>query len=261
MSQLRIYQFRFVHTVSSLMMMLVINQAYSQENTLEVIDSLIADELKKIDLNKSDTLSLWATYYYIPFVTHDESGIPLLNSNQKPTGLKLKPEEWCKAAIEGTVSVKKGNSSYLLNYSGRSAELQYDCRKCSRYKHYHGYEKTGKVLWAQTAGFGKGVRNYNLVPYRSVAVDSSLIPYGSTLYIPAAKGLKYTDTNGVVKTHDGLFFAADTGSKIMGNHIDVFLGMNEKHNFAFIRSAQSQTFVAYLISNDKISHWLLKIHQ
>ncbi|MEL6560417.1 MAG: 3D domain-containing protein [Bacteroidota bacterium] len=236
------------------------SNTFSQEQPQQ-LDSLITNELNSIDLNKSDTLSPWATYYYIPFVAHNESGIPLLDGNQNPTGLKLKPEDWCKAAIEGTVSIKKDQDNYLLNYAGRSEELQYDCRKCSRYKNYAGYEKTGKVLWGKTTGFGKGVRNFNLVPYRSIAVDPSLLPYGSILYIPAAKGLKYTGTNGEVKNHDGLFLAADNGSQIIGNHIDIFIGTSQNSEWSFIKSKPSATFKTYLISNDKISSWLLKMHQ
>lgn len=238
----------------------VLDTAFSQEST-ENFDSLIINELKTLNLADADSLKLWATYYYIPFVIHNDSGIPLLDKDQNPTGLKLSPEEWCKAAIEGTVSVQKGSDSYLLNYAGRSDELQYDCRKCTRYKNYSNYDKTGKVLWIRTSGFGKGVSNYNLVPYRSVAVDQSVIPYGSVLYIPAAKGQEYTDATGKVKKHDGLFLAADTGSKINGNHIDVFIGTSQIADLSFIKSNQTETFNAYLISNDKISSWLLKMHQ
>jgi 3D (Asp-Asp-Asp) domain-containing protein len=48
--------------------------------------------------------------------------------------------------------------------------------------------------------------------YRSVAVDPSLIPLGSLVYVPAYKPL-----NG-----DGWFRADDTGGAIIGRHIDVF---------------------------------------
>jgi 3D (Asp-Asp-Asp) domain-containing protein len=46
---------------------------------------------------------------------------------------------------------------------------------------------------------------------RSVAVDPSLIPFGSHIFIPA-----YQAVNG------GWFEADDTGGAIIGRHIDVF---------------------------------------
>ena len=48
--------------------------------------------------------------------------------------------------------------------------------------------------------------------YRSVAVDLSLIPRGSLVYVPAYKS----------KNKDGWFRADDTGGAINGRHIDVY---------------------------------------
>lgn len=48
--------------------------------------------------------------------------------------------------------------------------------------------------------------------YRSVAVDPSLIPLGSLVYVPAYKPLN----------KDGWFRADDTGGAIKGRHIDVY---------------------------------------
>lgn len=50
-----------------------------------------------------------------------------------------------------------------------------------------------------------------LTYYRSLAVDPSVIPFGSYVYIPA-----YRNVNG------GWFQADDTGGAIIGNHVDVF---------------------------------------
>jgi 3D (Asp-Asp-Asp) domain-containing protein len=49
--------------------------------------------------------------------------------------------------------------------------------------------------------------------YRSVAVDPSLIPLGSRVYIPAYRT--------ITRSH-GWFVAADTGGAITGRHLDVF---------------------------------------
>lgn len=59
--------------------------------------------------------------------------------------------------------------------------------------------------------FGTG-RSRPLRYYRSVAVDPSLIPLGSLVYVPAYKPLN----------KDGWFRADDTGGAIIGRHIDVY---------------------------------------
>ncbi len=198
--------------------------------------------------NTSSKLELWATYYYVPIVEHYEQGLDLLDKNENKTGFKVNPNDWCNIAIQGTVFIKKDRNTFVLNYAGRSKELQYDCRKCSKYKNYKGYLKTGKVLWSYSSGFGKGVQNYNLVPFKSIAVDKAIIPYGSTVYIPKAKGITYQDVDGVIKKHNGYFFAADTGSKIIGNHIDVFIGTETVNPFAFVKSNKKETFDAFIIN-------------
>ncbi len=48
--------------------------------------------------------------------------------------------------------------------------------------------------------------------YRSIAVDPSVIPLGSRVYVPAYRG----------DGHGGWFVAQDTGGAINGRHIDVF---------------------------------------
>ncbi len=193
-------------------------------------------------------LNLWATYYYVPSVIHNEKGIALLDKNEQESGLKLDSSDWCKIAIEGTAIIKKNTQYYTLNYAGRSNSLQFDCRKCKEYHHYKGYEKTGKELWEQTSGIGKGVKNYDLIPYKTIAVDSTLIPYGSSIYIPDAKGIKYKSREGKYVVHDGIFFAGDTGSMIKGNHIDVFIGTDSLNPFTFIKSSPKEQFKAYILS-------------
>jgi 3D (Asp-Asp-Asp) domain-containing protein len=50
-------------------------------------------------------------------------------------------------------------------------------------------------------------------PYRTIAVDPKVIPYGSTIYIPEYKAL---------------FKAEDTGSAIKGKRIDIFLSNEDE---------------------------------
>jgi len=116
------------------------------------------------------------------------------------------------------------------------------------------------VLWRYSSGFGQGVKEYNLVPFRSIAVDSAIVSYGSVVYIPKAEGVMYTDAKGVLRVHDGYFFAADKGSKIIGNHIDVFIGTETEPPFFFIGSDSKAIFDAYIVDNEQMKLDLEKMH-
>ncbi len=67
------------------------------------------------------------------------------------------------------------------------------------------YVDPGQITFAR--GAARALR-----AYRSVAVDPTLIPLGSLVYVPAYKPLN----------KDGWFRADDTGSAIKGRHIDVY---------------------------------------
>ena len=231
---------------------IILSTLYSYGQT-DTFDNRLKASNKKI--------VLWSTYYYLPTLKHDEKGIELLDQNEKEIGLKLDSCDWCEAAIEGTVFIKKDEKTYVLNYAGRSKNVQLDCRLCKKYSNYDNYSKTGKVLWSTSSGFGKGVMNYNLVPFKTIAVDSSIIPYGTVIYIPHAKGVSYLNAKGETVKHDGLFFAGDTGSKIIGNHIDVFIGTSLKNPFKFIQSSSIGTFDAYIVKDKKLIQEIAALHR
>jgi len=67
---------------------------------------------------------------------------------------------------------------------------------------------------------GRGALGKPITPLRSVAVDSSVIPLGTILFIPEFKGL---DLPGGGR-HDGCFIAEDRGLKVVGRQIDIFTG-------------------------------------
>lgn len=68
---------------------------------------------------------------------------------------------------------------------------------------------------------GRGNRQNPLVPYRSVAADQKIYPYGSRLYLPSVDGYKTPDG----QTLDGYFWVADVGGRIKGRlRFDIFVG-------------------------------------
>ena len=71
-----------------------------------------------------------------------------------------------------------------------------------------------------SAGTGKPLQ-----PFRTVAVDRTLIKLGSLLYVPDLEGRTMPGRapwGGFV--HDGCLVADDTGGGITGNQLDLFVG-------------------------------------
>ncbi|HEY8280768.1 MAG TPA: 3D domain-containing protein, partial [Bdellovibrionota bacterium] len=75
-----------------------------------------------------------------------------------------------------------------------------------------------------SAPYGYGLEEYALKPFRSVAVDPTVVPIPSKVYIPAAKGAKLPD--GTI--HDGYFEAVDIGQAIQNQRIDIFTAMGDQ---------------------------------
>jgi 3D (Asp-Asp-Asp) domain-containing protein len=61
-----------------------------------------------------------------------------------------------------------------------------------------------------------------VVAMRTAAVDKNLIPRHSVLFIKETVGLKMPDGS----THDGYWYASDTGGAIQGKRIDLFTGFS-----------------------------------
>jgi len=59
-----------------------------------------------------------------------------------------------------------------------------------------------------------------VVAMRTVAIDSHLIPKRSILFIKETVGMKMPDGS----THDGYWYASDTGGAIKGQRIDLYTG-------------------------------------
>jgi len=208
-------------------------------------------------------ISLWATYYYTPVYTSDSGGVALKTKSEAPIKynhetVSLSHRKWCMAAMEGSVSIRMPDGvTKTYNYSGVGS-MQTDCTGYFRGRH----RATGRVKFMEVDNvWGYGVRNYSLIPYRTIAVDPDVIPYGSVVYIPEAAGKEIALTDGTKFIHDGYFFAGDTGGAIKNNHIDVFTGNNEAHELSFIQSNASSTFSAEIVHDPEVRTQLENLHR
>jgi 3D (Asp-Asp-Asp) domain-containing protein len=211
--------------------------------------------------NTTDTLTLWATEYYVHKM-RSGGNIPFLKANGDTLGYYGDTCDFCTACLEGTAFVLDSTDQLVvLNYEAVADTALVNCRRCPKFKPSSlNVESWGRVRWKISSGYGEGVNGYLLVPYRTIAVDSTVIPYGSIVYIPEADGTTITLPNGTTIEHDGYFFAGDTGGAIRRNHIDVFTGTDASHPFQFVHSNARQTFTAFIIDNQEVKTNLTQLH-
>ncbi len=189
--------------------------------------------------------TLWATWYWTP--SYRSAGdIPLLDMEEKPLGpkplgLRLPPESFCRAAVEGAVRM----DGQVYTFAGLGPRKLTDCKPywpTMTQAPYVRFEKSDSP-------YGEGVDDYDLTPYRTIAVDEAQIPIGTVLYIPRARGCLVTLPDGARVRHDGYFFAGDDGYGVHGNHIDVFLGISQDCPFPWVVSRPWGTFPAYVVTD------------
>ncbi|RDY29217.1 hypothetical protein CHL78_002605 [Romboutsia weinsteinii] len=85
-------------------------------------------------------------------------------------------------------------------------------------------DKSNKINVKATAYAGDTITSTGTVPkWGTIAVDPTIIPYGTKVYIPE---------------FDKVFIAEDTGSAIKGNRIDIFMDTEEHCNEWGIRSIE-----------------------
>lgn len=112
------------------------------------------------------------------------------------------------ARLEGTARLTDGR---MINIGGCSCAGGYDCFV---------------VLDTSTYPWGMGNRSNPLVPFVSVATDTSVIASGTVLYSPEIDGVALpAEMGGGV--HDGCLRADDVGGGITGMHIDFFAALRE----------------------------------
>ncbi|MDZ4288851.1 MAG: 3D domain-containing protein [Prosthecobacter sp.] len=206
---------------------------------------------------------LWSTYYYAHAAKEVSSGgVPLWNASNKPLGPSLSQRDWCLAAMEGTVAVKRKDGSVkTYNYSGKGEPAQTSCKAVFPHLKPAVLAGTERVRWKVSNGpYGDGAASYVLVPFRTWAVDRQRIPLGTVLYVREARGVEIVLPNGSKKTHDGYFFAADVGGAIKGNHVDSFLGITSSNPFPFVKSAPQHTFDAHVVQNKSVQDFLVQEH-
>jgi len=199
-------------------------------------------------------MKLWATYYHMPTVRAAKVGDsnstrPLLGRRGTAISDPLTPQDWCDAAMQGSVWVDNGiDEPTAYMYVDSRGPEQNTCDKwfgnlSPRIKTATKHARFVAFHHPQACD----VRSIPLMAFRTIAVDTDRIKIGTVLYVPALRGLGFWK-NGELFAHDGYVVASDTGGAIEGNHIDMFVDNAAGSPFPdVVRSNPRYTFEAYVV--------------
>lgn len=152
------------------------------------------------------------TYYDFP--TEAEfagESIPLYSASCKPIA-NVKRSFHDAVCFQGSGVLENGS---VVSFAKR------DC-SCASVCPRSGQQICFEALDAERYPWGRGATGKPITPLLTVAVDSSVIPLESPVYIPEFEGLPRDQARSAV--HDGCFIAQDRGLKVVGEHVDVFTG-------------------------------------
>jgi 3D (Asp-Asp-Asp) domain-containing protein len=201
-------------------------------------------------------LKLWATHYHKPVFSpapkNAEDALPLLGRDGTPISAPLRRQDWCAAALQGSVSIRgaRGDeTAYAFidddgpeqtNCDDQLGNLSDGVKRATRRARFR------TMPHAQ----GCGSRHIPLLPFRTIAVDADIIPLESVIFAPELRGRTFT-YDGKLYVHDGYLFAGDRGGAIHGKHIDIFTDDSKDKPFpGVISSTASKTFVAHIVDAD-----------
>lgn len=149
------------------------------------------------------------TYYDFPNERDFEGSTVALKGRRCET-LKQVPRTFHDAVcVQGSGRLTTGAT---VSFSRRSCECAETCPRT-------GERICFDQLDADRFPFGRGATGRAITPLYSVAVDSDLIPLGTTIYVPELRGLPKGTGE-----HDGCLLAEDRGIRVKGKQVDVFTG-------------------------------------
>ena len=155
------------------------------------------------------------TYYDFPS-ENDFSGdaVDLMNASCK--SIASVPRTFYESVcVQGSGTLKAGGT---VSFAKRDCSCAAECPRTGQHICFDLLDKA-QFPW------GRGATGKGITPLVTVAVDSTIIPLGTPLYIPEYDGIA-RDAAGTTK-HDGCFLAEDRGLAVKGEHVDVFTGYRE----------------------------------
>ena len=116
--------------------------------------------------------------------------------------------------VQGSGILRGGRT---VSFAKRDCECAEMCPKT-------GQKICFEALDTQKYPWGRGALGTGITPLLTVAVDDSIIPMGTGIYIPEYDGVPTDPSRGGL--HDGCFVAQDRGLRVKGQHVDIFTGQS-----------------------------------
>jgi 3D (Asp-Asp-Asp) domain-containing protein len=155
------------------------------------------------------------TYYDFPSEGDFEGEpISLMNASCKPIG-SVPRSFYESVCVQGSGTLRSGGT---VSFAKRDCSCAAECPRT-------GQRICFDLLDRRQFPWGRGATGKGITPLVTVAVDSAVLPLGTSLYIPEYDGV-IRDAAASSK-HDGCFVAEDRGLAVKGQHVDVFTGYRE----------------------------------
>jgi 3D (Asp-Asp-Asp) domain-containing protein len=146
------------------------------------------------------------TYYDFPSEGDHAQGETVALKNAACETIAQVPRTFHDAVcVQGSGSLARGGTVSFAKRDCACAEI------CPRTQQRICFE----ALDPKSFPWGRGAAGKPILPLRSVATDTSVLPMGTILYIPELDG---------VATSDGCFVVEDRGLRVQGDHVDIFTG-------------------------------------
>ena len=164
----------------------------------QAFEAALSRRLAQLEAKTFAGWTLRASLYYTALEADYPAGdAAVFRTRTGETIHRASPAFVAKAVIEGSAKLNDGR---VINVDGVVAD-----------------ERRWKVI---PQAYGLDALGCGLVPFRSVAVDRAMVPLRTKLYLPKTVGMKLPDGT----THDGIWYAVDTGGAILNDRMDLFLG-------------------------------------
>lgn len=153
------------------------------------------------------------TYYDFPREADAPSGgaaVWLMSATCQP--IAQVPRTFFEAVcVQGSGSLKRGGT---VSFSRR------DC-PCAEVCPRTGQKICFDALDPAAFPWGRGAAGTPIMPMRTLAADTGVLPMGTVVYIPELDGAPKNDAGDVI---DGCFVVEDRGLRVQGEHVDIFTG-------------------------------------
>lgn len=153
------------------------------------------------------------TYYDFPSEADHANGaanVSLMSATCAPIA-KVPRGFYEAVCVQGSGMLARGTTVSFAKRDCACAEV------CPR----TGQKICFEALDHATFPWGRGAAGTAITPLRSVAADTNVLAMGSVIYIPDLDGLPRTQNGEPI---DGCFVVEDRGSKVQGEHVDIFTG-------------------------------------